>query len=843
MNTAKVIASRTINLWHLSISDIKAHISRKLSTGRKKTAVQTCLFWSAVLAAEFACASINTARGTEILASKMFEATFTSKKAYQDPFNDVELDVIFTREGTSWRVPAYWRGENRWSVRFTPPVPGIYKYRLQSTDSSNPDLNGHERSVRIAQYSGSNALLKRGAFRVSRNGRFFEYADGTPFYWLGDTWYSGFSDRLPWAGFKAMTDDREAKGFTVVQIAVMTVSNEEEAPADPGFCNEGGCIWDADFERLNPKYFDFADRRVRYLIDAQIAPAIFGMWHQALSQMGLEKGKQLWRYIIARYGAYPVFWVAGGEIRDAGDPYSEAGWTELIQYIRKIDPYHHPLTVHEPPPPYDKGHTDELLKDFDMTQPSHFGWPSIAAQIAQLNVRYARTTGVKPLVVGEVGWETLGAAHYEDFQRTAFWLAMLNGAAGFSYGNAITGESYSADKPLHRTKLSLLTWDEAMHFPSTRQLGFSARLLQRYPWQRFAPHPEWVIPRGTTLLEPHAESSGFSIDLMGVLFEQIGQQDFREFCTGCPRGVWKENNGTFQLPYAAGIPNEARVIYIPSRGGYDGGSTPPPTILKLEIGVRYRAYYFDPSLGVKFDLGQVERPAPGASIHQDDFDIKDAWIDRVGTAGLCEGKLLATGTMLATLKDVSETNAVIAVDIHTDADAALVLRYQDSDNYITAAYSAKDKRIFIRERRDGREGPQLGLNDASMLAPQARLSAEVRGGTAIVSISAGTTTVTSPIVDVKSVAAGGMGLMHGDGRAPQSFDNFMLRKSPILIEDDGLQKKLYDAQGKYRGEIGGAGWNDYAKEKHILLDAYRPERLPFPQDWILILATQNNDVS
>jgi hypothetical protein len=30
-------------------------------------------------------------------------------------------------------------------------------------------------------------------------------------------------------------------------------------------------------------------------------------------------------------------------------------------------------------------------------------------------------------------------------------------------------------------------------------------------------------------------------------------------------------------------------------------------------------------------------------------------------------------------------------------------------------------------------------------------------------------------------------------------------------------------------------WEDYSRNKIILLDAYQQERLPFPQDWLLVL--------
>jgi hypothetical protein len=38
------------------------------------------------------------------------------------------------------------------------------------------------------------------------------------------------------------------------------------------------------------------------------------------------------------------------------------------------------------------------------------------------------------------------------------------------------------------------------------------------------------------------------------------------------------------------------------------------------------------------------------------------------------------------------------------------------------------------------------------------------------------------------------------------------------------------------GEL--AGWDDFGREKHILLDAYRPQKLPYGQDWVLVLEAE-----
>lgn len=777
--------------------------------------------------------------------NRMCEFSFDSKKAYADPFNDVDVDVIFSSGDQSWRVPTFWRGGSRWTVRFAPPAAGEYQYRLESTDALNPDLNGHDGRVRIAPYAGPNVLLKRGAFRVSRNGRYFEQADGTPFYWLGDTWYTGFSDRLSWEGFQQLTADRKAKGFTLIELAVMT-AHEELEPVDPGFANEGGAVWDAQFQRINPAFFDYADRRVQHLIDAELAPAIVGAWRRHLGHMSVAKLKQHWRYLIARYGAYPVFWIGGGEVYDPpaaerrqGIPYGSTyydltapGWTEVVRYIRAIDPYHHPLTAHEIDPPFDTPLQDESLKDFELFQAGHRGWPSLATAVAQLNMHYARTAVSKPLIIGEIGWETLTVENFEGYQRMAFWLTMLNGAAGYTYGNAMTGESYSVDKPFHRFKFSAMTWEEGMRLPGSYQAGLGAQLLKQYPWQHIAPHPEWVTPRGTTLLEPRAQISGFDIDLIAAISVDNPPPDEQ-----LPLGEWRNRRGTFRLPYAAGIPGKLRLIYIPPR---TFSSMPKaPTVLKLEKDVRYRAYYWEPSLGIKFDLGTVQRPTPAALLFKDAFGAKSpAWTDHGAKSVKRQGVLVSNGALLTVATGIEQANAVAAVNVRGDSDAALVLRFHDVKNFIAARYSPKQKAIYVFERRDGTDGPPLGLTEVADIGPGFRLSAEVRDGAAVVSITDGQHSFTSPIVDVENVSAGGIGLLHQDDGATQSFDDFEVRMSPPIDTDEPLQKKLYDARGNYRGELSGPGWDDFGRNKHLLLDAYRPERLPFPQDFVLVLEAQ-----
>jgi hypothetical protein len=88
-------------------------------------------------------------------------------------------------------------------------------------------------------------------------------------------------------------------------------------------------------------------------------------------------------------------------------------------------------------------------------------------------------------------------------------------------------------------------------------------------------------------------------------------------------------------------------------------------------------------------------------------------------------------------------------------------------------------------------------------------------------------------------------LLEGDD-AVQTFGQYELRRSVPPAADEKLDTRLYDARGGYRGELRGretptlkalgiSSWSDFGKEKIALLNAYRPERLPYGRDWVLVL--------
>lgn len=435
------------------------------------------------------------------------ELTFTARGAYADPFNDVTLDVMFRDpQGRELRVPAFWAGGAVWKARYASPAPGTHTFHSECAEARDAGLNGVRGRVEVTPYRGENPLYRHGPLRIAPDRRHLEHADGTPFFWLGDTWWMGLCHRLRWPeDFQRLAADRKAKGFNVVQIVAGLYP---DMPAfDPRGANEAGFPWEENYARIRPEYFDAADARLGHLVGQGIAPCLVGAWGYFIPWMGVAKMRAHWRYLIARYGAWPVTWCVAGEANlpwylapnfPCDDRAQVHEWTKIIRHVRATDPFRRPLTIH---PTAINRYTarnateDAALLDFDLLQTPHA--QNEAVPVAIGTVRECRAdTPTMPVINGEPCYEMLGDSLTTAWPRRMFWVCLLNGAAGHTYGaNGIwqvnrPGQPHGASP--HGGNYGLITWEEAMRLPGSQQMGFGKKLFERYPWHRFEPHPEWA---------------------------------------------------------------------------------------------------------------------------------------------------------------------------------------------------------------------------------------------------------------------------------------------------------------------------------------------------------------
>ncbi len=507
----------------------------------------------------------------EVQQNEVLEITLESARSYDNPYADIELDLHFTdAKGRLQVVPAYWGGKKQWKVRLSAPECGTYTYRTICSDRDNQGLHDQTGTITVEPYAGSNPLLQHGPV-IMDSTKHLAHADGTPFLWLADSWWHGMTTRFRWPeDFQTLTRDRKEKGFSVIQFAIGFPCDIVEF--DPRGTNEAGFPTSRDYRRINPAYFDLVDLRVQHLVDNGLVPNVLGTWGYYLPWFGEENMKRYWRYLIARYGAYPVAWTVAGETtltyylleknqKAETLQRQRAGWSGVARFIKQTDPFGRILLAHPGP---NSGRfapiTDMSLLDVIMVQPGHSGWDSLPDGIGHLKTAQAKFPDI-PVMQGEICFEGMhGGGSDAKLQRLLFWTNMLSGAAGHCYGaDAIwqfnTEEELFGPSPGGYT-WGNSPWEEAYQWKGSFYVGLGRKILQRFDWHLFEPHPEWIDPAAT--------------------------------------------GDAVQDAYAVGIPGKMRMFYFPRGVMPWGREVHHPRIGRGRTS--YRATYIDPLTGKEYPL-------------------------------------------------------------------------------------------------------------------------------------------------------------------------------------------------------------------------------------------------
>lgn len=334
--------------------------------------------------------------------------------------------------------------------------------------------------------------FRHGALRVAPDGRHLVHADGTAFFWLGDTAWELFH-RLSRAETERYLEDRRRKGFTVVQAVVLAEYGGLDVPnAEGALPLEGN-----DPTRPNEAYF----RHVDWAVDAA---ARRGLYVGMLPTWG-DKWNKKWGtgpeiftpanaraygfFLGRRYRDKPVVWILGGD-RSPERPADFAVIRAMAEGLRAGDGGAHLITYH---PQGDQSsaqyfHGDPWLA-FDMFQSGH-----MRRDIA--NDRFvdaARALApAKPVVDGEpryedhpINWDPKNGWFDEaDVRQAAYW-AVLAGAAGHTYGDHNIWQFWQPGRaPVSAARTP---WTVALGHPGSAQMGHLRRLFESRPFLLLEP--------------------------------------------------------------------------------------------------------------------------------------------------------------------------------------------------------------------------------------------------------------------------------------------------------------------------------------------------------------------
>ena len=460
---------------------------------------------------------MNADKGNSVAQWTIVEVTLTSGRAYANPFADVAVSAVFSRGDQRIERPGFWDGGSAWKVRFAPPEPGEWRWVTACSDQDNTGLHGLTGSLRCVPYEGDNPNYRHGFIKVSPNRRYFVRADGTPFFWLGDThWQMADWERLhennaPDAAgrsqFHQLVADRAAKGFTVYQNYF--TGHLRHWWRDDQYA----CIEPTRFrEVMDPMLDHLADRGF------VIAQGI-GLYVTSL-RVPRESLVRLARYVAARYGAHPLAWFTAQEVNlppSGGQPTTDLdSWAAAAAAFAAANAYGHPVGGHMYP-----GRPTVWGKE-----PWHTWFPLQGGHTncgprTQADYRfYWDYQPRKPFLETEAMYEQIicgpRKATADDVRHVA-WKALLSGSYGFTYGAAAVWlfKWDKADRRGHGYNPGTW-WHEGMNLPGSTHMRHLRDFFTAFAWWKL--EPRFADPAWCRFAEPETTVLATEADQRAVVY-------------------------------------------------------------------------------------------------------------------------------------------------------------------------------------------------------------------------------------------------------------------------------------------------------------------------------------
>ena len=346
--TFNVVANGTEPLsyqWQKNSVDISGATSASYTTPPTLLADNGSLFRCIVTnsmgtaVSNAALLTVNAPSDVSLLG--VFEQSFLVAQNYSNAYTQVDATATFTGpDGSPYTIPLFWDGGKTWKARFSPDRVGSWSFAIHSND---PDLNGESGFFHVIPSTHRGGIRPRAAFPYH-----FEYEDGTPYWWMGDTNWAAFGsdpvESLNRSTVFHYVDTRSAQGFNYIHSSLM----------DPGV-NEGGDIFaNISAEEINPAYFQEVDYRVHHMNSRGITAGLVLAWanshpvdgdaHPSWESFPFDNARLRYaRYVAARYSAYNVVFIVSGEWNETG---AKETYQAIGNEIMNRDPHGRMIAIH-----------------------------------------------------------------------------------------------------------------------------------------------------------------------------------------------------------------------------------------------------------------------------------------------------------------------------------------------------------------------------------------------------------------------------------------------------------------------------------------------------------------
>ena len=427
------------------------------------------------------------------------------------------------------------------------------------------------------------------SLKLSENGRYLTYADGTPFFYMADTAWDLFY-RLSPEEADHYFSVRRSQGFNAIQAILLggvlgsdtvNVFGRKALNTD----EDGvGILEQPDLEGED-NYWATVLQMVRLARQQELYMALLPGWLNKYYEPGLfseEKALAYGRFLGAYFAQEPnIIWVMGGDYQ-----HKKKDCTPLIHAIakgiRQTDTGAHLMTFHpagnalmDPQPQFTSaGYPGvEEYVDFHGAQSGH----GLCGYQSYLLLRYLRQQSDKPYLDLEARYENHSVywrCHQYRFDpadlRQVFYQNVLEGACGQTYGHAsIFAFSIPPDDlgsyGFYLKDMPSPGWKEALYADGARQLGILKQLRLSRPYEEFRPAPELVESDDQVTLGHISAGRG---EKYAFVYAPLGQS-FKVHCAQLGgkllRATWLDPRTGEQQQFAAVPP--ADTLFVPPSAG------------------------------------------------------------------------------------------------------------------------------------------------------------------------------------------------------------------------------------------------------------------------------------
>lgn len=337
--------------------------------------------------------------------------------------------------------------------------------------------------------------------RVSDNGRYLLKADGTPFFYLGDTAWELFH-RLDKKEADSYLENRAGKGFTVIQAVVLAQLEGLTVPNAEGHLP----LQNLDPAQPNELYFQHVDYIVNKAADLGLFIGMLPTWGSHWSSLNPDQviftpsnAQKFGEFLGKRYRDKPIIWILGGD-HNIHTQEERKIIEAMAAGLKAGDGGNHLITYHPRGPGLSSDYFHQATwLDFNMYQSSHGGHDHDNGLYADHD---RALNPPKPTLDGEPRYEGIQTGfyfsgfnrldHFDDFdaRQAAYW-SILAGACGHTYGHNSIWQMY---KPGTNPIIgAIIPWYDALDHPGAFQMKHLRTLFEARSFSKLVPQQAIVL--------------------------------------------------------------------------------------------------------------------------------------------------------------------------------------------------------------------------------------------------------------------------------------------------------------------------------------------------------------